>query len=198
MKQTIYIIPGFGESLRDAPYLDFIEYLKSKKYNVVFYQPKWKWNTIERWLEDFNKIIDKNYQNDSIILAFSLGAYIAVLSTKYHTFSKLILCSLSPYFSNDINFLPKIAEKILGRRRFTAFRKQDFPNNTKTPAIFLCGSEEKDLFPNGDKKYFDLWKGKKKRIIVSNSDHDISNPNYVKEIKNLLDYSNSHSKEIPC
>ena len=186
MKQIIYIIPGFGESLKDSPYLELIKYFESKGIKVVFYQPKWKWNTIERWLKDFNKIIDKNYQNNSIILAFSLGAYIAVLSTKFHTFSKLILCSLSPYFSDSIKFIPKIAEKILGTRRYVAFRKQDFPKDAQTPAIFLYGSEEKDLFPNSDKKYYDLWKGKKKRIIILDSDHDISNPNYVREIKKLL------------
>jgi hypothetical protein len=186
MKQIIYIIPGFGESLKDSPYLELIRYLELKGFKVVFYQPKWKWNTIERWLNDFNKIIDKNNQNNSIILAFSLGAYIAVLSTKFHTFSKLILCSLSPYFSDDIKFIPQIAEKILGKRRFTAFKKQGVPKDTQVPAIFLYGLKEKELFPNSDRKYFDLWKGKKKRIIVSNSDHDISNPNYVREIKNLF------------
>ncbi len=186
MKQIIYIIPGFGESLKDKPYLELIKYFESKGLRVVFYQPKWKWNTIKKWLDDFQNLLEKDDTQDSVILGFSFGADIAVLSTKTHNFSKLILCSISPYFKEDIKYLPTLTEKYLGKKRMKAFQKQDFPKNTIISAIFLSGSEEKVLFPNSNRKYFDLWKGDKKYIIVLNSGHDISTPNYIKEIKDLF------------
>lgn len=186
MKQKIYIIPGLGEGLKDKPYFELITYFKSKGLDTIFYGPKWSRNTIERWLSDFEEILKNDSLDNSIVLGFSLGALIAVLSTKRHKFSKLILCSLSPYFSDDIKHIPKLAEKYLGKRRMEAFKRQSFPKDTKNSVIFLSGSEEKDLFPNSNKKYFDLWKGSKKFIVVPEAGHDISNLNYIKEIKSIF------------
>jgi pimeloyl-ACP methyl ester carboxylesterase len=186
MQKKIYIIPGFGENKKDKPYLELIKFFESKNFEVIFYEPKWSRNTIEKWLNDFEEVLKNDTADNSMVFGFSFGALIAVLSTKTHKFSKLILCSLSPYFSDNIKLLPALAEKYLGKRRMIAFEKQDFPKDIKIPVIFLVGSKEKELFPNDSKKYYDLWQGSKKFILVSDAEHDISNQNYISAIKSLF------------
>lgn len=184
LKKHFYIIPGFGETISDAPYKEIITFLKNKKYNVIFYQPKWKWNTMDRWLSDFRKILYKD--SESIALGFSLGANILALSTESYTFKKVIFCSISPYFKNDLKHLPTLASKILGKRRMIAFSKYNFPETSNIPAFFIYGEKEAELIPNGNKIHFDMWKGNKKYRIVKGAEHDISNTEYIKTIKSLF------------
>ncbi len=100
--KTIIIIPGFGESVEDSTYSTIKKEIRDLGYNVVFHQPKWKRNTIKKWLSDFKEFLKKFEKVKPTILGFSFGAYITIISAKDFKFSKMILCSLSLRISKTI------------------------------------------------------------------------------------------------
>ena len=141
-KQEIYIIPGFGETIKDDPYPILSNILKDKGYLVKNYQPKWRYRTITQWLKDFGDLLLNDKNSKPIVLGFSLGANIAILKARDFNFSKIILCSPAPFFKEDLKKVSPIAQKILGNKRINEFKKNEFPSHLKTPCIFISGSLE--------------------------------------------------------
>ncbi len=184
--KTIIIIPGFGESVEDSTYSTIKKEIGYLGYNVVFHQPKWKRNTIKKWLSDFKEFLKKFEKVNPTILGFSFGAYIAIVSAKDFKFSKIILCSLSPYFKDDIKNLPPIAYKILGEKRIDDFKNYDLPKNLNVPAIFLVGDKDMNIVIKRSLSAYKKYKGDKKIITVNGAEHDLNNKNYIDEIKKAL------------
>jgi len=184
--KTIIIIPGFGESVENATYPVIKKEIKSLGYNVVFHQPKWKRNTIKKWLSDFKEFLKKFEGIKPIVLGFSFGAYISIISAKDFRFSKIILCSLSPYFKDDIKNLPPIVYKILGQKRINDFKDYELPKNLGIPAIFLVGDKDINIVIQRSVSAYKKYKGNKKIIKIKGAEHDLNNKNYIDEIKKVL------------
>lgn len=184
--KTIIIIPGFGESAKDSTYSAIKKEIKNLGYNIVFHQPKWEKNTIKKWLSDFKEFLKKFEETNPIILGFSFGAYIAIISAKDFKFSKIILCSLSPYFKDDIKNLPAIAYKILGRKRIDDFKKYNLPKNLDIPVIFLVGDRDINIVIKRTLSAYKKYKGNKKIVTINGAGHDLNNKNYIDEIKKTL------------
>lgn len=182
----LYIIPGFGESTKDTPYQEIIKDAKKQGFETVTFDPIWKRKTIKNWLEDFNLLIKTKGEKDSIVIGFSFGAYIAVLSSIDHKFKKIILCSLSPYFEDDIKELPPLAHKILGKKRIEDFSKNKFPTKVNTPAIFIVGDKDFPLLIEEVKKNYKRWAGPKKVKILKDVKHNIGDDLYLKTIKEII------------
>jgi len=184
--KTIIIIPGFGESEEDSTYSTIKKEIGDLGYNVVFHQPKWKRNTIKKWLLDFKEFLKKFEKVNPVILGFSFGAYIVIISAKDFKFSKIISCSLSPYFKEDIKNLPPIVYKILGQKRINDFKNYDFPKNLDTPIIFLVGDKDMNMVIQRSLSAYKKYKGDKKVIKIKGAEHDLNNKNYIDEIKKAL------------
>ena len=180
--KTLYIIPGFKESTNDIGYQKIIKYARKKGFEVIFFNPKWG-KTIKVWLKNFNELIEKKNRDNVMVLGFSFGAYIAVLSAINHNFKKLILCSLSPYFKDDITKLPPLAYKMLGKKRIKDFSENKFPININTSAVFLVGDKDTQLVIQRVKKSYKKWIGSKEIKILKNVRHDINNDLYLEAIK---------------
>ena len=183
-KPTIlYIIPGFKESTNDIGYQKIIKYAREKGLEVIPFNPIWERKTIKDWLRSFNNMVEKKGKDNAIVLGFSFGAYITVLSSINHNFKKLILCSLSPYFKDDIIKLPPLAYKMIGKKRIKDFSENKFPINIKTPTVFLVGDKDTRLVIQRVKKSYKGWEGSKKIKILKDVEHDINNDLYLKAIK---------------
>lgn len=139
-----------------------------------------------KWVADFDKILDENPNEKPVILGFSFGAYITAILSVKHQFSKIILCSLSPYFSDDIQHLPKEAFNVLGKKRMDDLATFKFPENINTEAIFLVGNKDIPLVINRVKKSYDSWTGTKKLLVLDGVEHDIGHPDYIKAINALI------------
>lgn len=180
------IIPGFGESAKNSTYSAVKKEIKSLGYNIVFHQPKWKKNTIKKWLSDFKEFIKKFEKMNPIVLGFSFGAYIAIISAENFKFLKIISCSLSPYFKDDIKNLPPIAYKMLGQKRIRDFANYYFPKNLETPIIFLVGDKDMEIVIKRSISAYKKYKGCKKIIKIKGAEHDLNNKSYIDEIKKAL------------
>lgn len=184
--KPVIVIPGFGESVEDSTYSAIKKKIENLGYSVALHQPQWKRNTIKKWLSDFKDFIKKFERMNPVVLGFSFGAYIAIISAKNFKFSKMILCSLSPYFKDDIKNLPLIAYKILGKKRIKDFGNYDFPKDLNTPALFLVGDKDMNIVIKRSLSAYKKYKGDKKIIKIKDAEHDLNNKNYIDEIKKTL------------
>lgn len=185
--KLLYILPGFGESISDDGYSAITNYAKKQGYSVKPVQLKWKYRTATNWLKEFREVVGK-YGEAAEVLGFSFGAYIAVLAAREFNFAKLHICSLSPYFKDDLPSLPKLAHTILKARRMKDFTKYDFPKKIGIETIFYVGDEDMPIVKKRVKDAFTTWTGKKKLVLVQGVGHTIEAPQYLsaiyKELKN--------------
>jgi esterase/lipase len=188
MKKTLYIIPGFGESVGMTPYPKIITVAKSNGYKVVTYNPKWSHAVATDWIQGLNNKLKKEKSEHVSVLGFSLGAYTALSVAQNFHFKKIIVCSPSPFFKDDIRHMSRSAWKFLGKRRMQDFSKYRFPTNIKTEIVFMVGEMEKipdSYMKNIDKRYR-MCAGKKKKVIVPSAEHDLSSGDYLRAIEKEL------------
>lgn len=188
--KILYIIPGFGENSKMVCYKKIISLGKKHGFHVIPINIKWQRTTMTQWLEQCNLILKKHVKRYTdaqiVMLGFSFGSCLAIHLAQTYNFHKLILCSISPYFKQDLKKLPPIVEKILGKKRMVDFSKYPFPKNNFTPAIFLYGSSEWPLTIKANKQYYKYWSGKKVIHEIPNAEHTIDSDAYRQAIEKSI------------
>lgn len=182
--KTIFIVPGFRQRPTQKAYKELAKLLKSEGYSPILVRIPWKESTIsentEYFLKKYNKINTKN----KYILGFSFGAMIAFLASTKVNVKGLILCSLSPYFKED---LPKINKKLVSSLRLTRYK--DFQQlqfstlvkQVKAKSILMVyGQEESKPLIKRVTQAYDLLESKEKYLIrIKETEHDISDKRYL-------------------
>ncbi|MFA5945360.1 MAG: alpha/beta hydrolase [Patescibacteria group bacterium] len=148
---------------------------------------KWNRRVMSDYVAEFEQQYKKYKTENNTVLGFSFGAMIAFISAPALKPNRLILCSLSPYFSEDLNTLKPWWKTILGTRRmqdFKQFRALQIAKQISAPATFFYGSVEAKLFPAIKPRIESIAKHlpKSKIIIVQNAPHAISHTEYQKAI----------------
>lgn len=179
MKKTLYLIPGFGETSSDPAYVRISRVAKEAGYHVVPFDPTWDRSAATRWVADFSRIVERDGAKNASVIGFSFGAYIAVLAAKKYDFNRLYLCSLSPYFKDDLPHIPDAAWKALGSRRKADFSSHSFPEDIGASAVFFVGEHEIRYELQAVEKRYRAWKGEKKYIVVPDADHDLESGEYL-------------------
>ena len=185
--KVIFIIPGFGHRSTKPEYQKIARILKKQGYRPILVSIPWKKTTIsentEYFLEEFNKISSKN----KYILGFSYGAMIAFIAATKVEVEGLMLCSLSPYFGED---LPKI-----GKNWTSAMltRYQDFAGlqcsalakqiKAKQIHLFYGTDEAKSLINRVKQAYDQISINYKYLIPIDKTDHDIGSKKYISKIR---------------
>lgn len=186
MRKILYIIPGFGDTPEDQAYKLVAKIAESKNYEVRTITLLWERSTIEDWIKTASKIIDTNTAKNFSILGFSFGAMVAVAIAKKYHFTKLHLCSLSPFYMEDIDHLPGAAKKFLGKRRLADFATLIFPDDIGTPAYFYFGTADWDYALKQIKRRAKTWKGAHKLILIDGVGHDLENSAYLDVLEKNL------------
>lgn len=187
MRKTIFIIPGFQESISQKQYRWMKPFFTKKGFKVKSYTPKWKYKVMSDYAVGFEEYYELHKTDKNYVLGFSFGAMIAFITATTLRPNKLLLCSLSPYFSEDLATLEPSWEKFIGKRRLKDFRKfkaRKIAQNLKAPTIIFLGEVEA-RFPQMKKRYTEIKKYAKqvKQILVKNAPHEIDYPEYVTAIK---------------
>lgn len=174
------------EKGEEVYYKPLIELCKRRNLSVEIVSYLWKYSTQKQIAE---KVALKLRDSNSIILGFSLGALIALLSVAKTglKYKHLILCSTTPLFFGT-NF-PKNVKEHLGKKRVQEAintKMLDLVksiNNTPT-TILVGGNEDKEIVRQNmalsnkmSKSYF---------LNIKNTGHDIHAPEYLKEINSVL------------
>lgn len=185
--KEIYIIPWFFHSKNTPWYLKLQSSLEEKWYNVKILNITWRFRTISHWVSQVDAQI---HNKGSIILWFSFGAMVALKLSEKYKFSKVILCSLSPYFSEDVKKFSLIRKIKLWLFRWYDFYKNYSEKIIKNPLqnelTFIYGWDESiNLQSRNQIMIKSLW------IIdvhcIEWVRHEIHNSMYQKTILSLFD-----------
>lgn len=143
MKKTLLVIPGFGESTKEEQYKKLISLAKKDFDKIIEVNPVWNHRTVTHWYQDVLKSLSGVNPENITAVGFSLGAYILILLSEHMNFNKTLLCSLSPFFKEQLSKMPEGAQDFFGKRRVKDFHKHHLPKKTQSSqTIFLFGTED--------------------------------------------------------
>lgn len=180
VKKTIFIIPGYRHKPTGKAYKEIATFLKTEGYTPILVHINWKQTTISQNTEYFLKQYKKIQRKKKYILGFSFGAMIAFLASTKVEVSGLILCSLSPYFTEDL-------QKVSDNPRYRDFTKLHCAALAKQikaeQILMLYGSrEEKSLIRRVRQAFADIESSQKYLLPVKATDHTIGNRRYLQTI----------------
>lgn len=194
MKRTkiVFIIPGFRHKISQKGYVDVKKRLKSEGYTVVSVAIPWRSSTIventDFFLKKYQEKITKYAAlKDVYLFGFSYGALIAFLAATKIPVKGLILCSLSPFFKEDLpKNLPKNVS-VLQEKRYGAFATLSSGKLAKKikakNVCMLYGEKESVRLIQRTKLAFSALASKKKYLFsIQNTQHNIADTKYISAI----------------
>lgn len=191
MKKTFFLIPGFRTQISADMYTWLVNFLIEENYEVIPVPVSWSRKTITQNTADFVDFFNGHKTEKNIVLGFSYGAVIAFLASDQIKIDKLYLCSLSPDFCEDSDFMPLVIQKYIGKKRFKDTKARcgrTLAKHLKTPTTIFYGEHEGNEFPQLKKRAKETaqFALQAKLIAVPNSPHQIDYPEYVRAIKSEL------------
>ncbi len=187
-QKIVYIIPGFRQHPRQKAYKELTKVLKKEGYHPIPVRIQWKKTTLSENTVTFLKLFSRDKAKKKYILGFSFGAIIAFLaSTKVHS-SGLILCSLSPYFREDLVKARASSMSSITTRRFddlSQLRCSTLAKQIKAKqTLLLYGTKEaKPLISRVMKAYRHIASPRKSLVRVRATEHDIADKRYLQSIQ---------------
>ena len=188
MKSTLFIIPGFRQSIKSDQYKKLSNTL-GKKYNTVLVPITWNRRVMSDYVnEALNFITNYHKTSESFdVLGFSFGAMIAFITAPALSPRRLFLCSLSPYFKEDIPIIRNRWKRNIGGRRVSDFENFNFQKivpTIKSKTIIFVGSQELIKYPilANRIKFANKFIKNSQLITIDNVGHDIGSEQYQKVI----------------
>jgi pimeloyl-ACP methyl ester carboxylesterase len=149
MKVAI-VIPGFMQHVREGrghrTYEPLLSDLNDAGYVIIAVTVTWAYRTMDDWLAEAEKQIQGIDTKDALLIGFSYGAMISSVLATRHEFGRVFLCSLSPYFAEDVPHLRVSWLAMAGKRRIEVFKKLRFADIVKNykarETIVFAGTSE--------------------------------------------------------
>lgn len=188
--KKLFVIPGFTKKSSDARYR-WIRRDLGDRYDIEFVNIHWKYRVMSDYVEEFKEAYEKRKARTNYVLGFSFGAMTALLSAGDLKPNKLFLCSLSPYFKNDLPYLKDWWNGLIGKHRLKDFKTHDARRAAKAtsmPTTLFIGEKEVEKFPRMKSTYSNALRNLPNGtgIIVPDAPHDIAHPNYRSAILKCL------------
>jgi alpha/beta superfamily hydrolase len=187
----MYIIPGFKHTPQQKAYQKIITILESEGFETIPVTIPWKETTISQNTEFFLKHYKKISRKKKYIIGFSYGAMIAFLASTKIDVSGIILCSLSPYFKEDV-----LNKKTTKRSPLTIERHEDFLQlecshlakkvKTKHVSLLYGTQEARSLVKRVNEAYNYISSPQKNIIRIKKTDHNIGDKNYLNTIHEVI------------
>lgn len=195
--RTIFIISGFDihKDATDIEHKSLRDGLSKSGYRVVPVAISWKQKTPSQYVEEFVKFYNKNRSDNNIVLGNSFGAVVTLLSAVKVKPNEIYLCSLSPFFKEDKHTKPESYWiKYFGKKRLDDLRSTSFNIIAKKisdegiKTIVIHGDKEYHTSPPLVKRCEDAAQQitGAKLIVLKDTPHNMSNPNYVQELMKLF------------
>lgn len=188
MAKIAYIIPGFYQDHKTSGFSKIASLFRAKGYKVVKVKITWKYKTMSDYVEEFKSQLQHNSSDTVAVLGFSYGAMIAAISAPQVQPNKLYLCSLSPYFKEDLPRIPKYWKTVVGKRRIADFESHSFTTLAKkitAKTTLVAGSAEHELV---HKRVNHAHKRLAKSVVVTaeGAKHDIGQKEYVDTLEQII------------
>lgn len=141
------------------------------------------------YIDEFSQQRSQNQlRGDYYLFGFSYGAYIAFVSSTKIAPKAQILCSLSPYFREDLPHLSEQSKQHVGKRRIRDFENYSFDElvgrvNCKT--YLVLGTEELDIVKRRVEDAHKKIKGST-LVLSQGAEHRLAQPEYLKTVKEII------------
>lgn len=194
-RRSVFIIPGYRQTPKQKAYQVLSGLLENEGYEPILVTIPWKNTTISENTEYFLKTYNNTRKRKKYILGFSFGAMIAFLAATKIRVDGLILCSLSPYFQEDISgkqFHPRSPIQADRHNDFSKLHFTSLAKKLKAKRIdLLYGSKEARSLIRRVSDAFEQINSEEKYLQkVKAVDHNIGDNRYLTAIhtitKNLI------------
>lgn len=173
MPKLVFIIPGGGQSVRQKGYKKITRFFKLRGIRPVPAHISWNYRTMSDYIAEFLKQYEATRGKRVVYLwGFSWGAMIALITALKIKPAMLILCSLSPWFREDLLYVPLRWRKRVGKRRLQEFKQLSFrqvAKQVRCPTILVAGSTEK------------------KELLAQGAKHNIAQKEYLETLEKIID-----------
>jgi esterase/lipase len=190
MRKLAFIIPGGHQSAKSKPYKDIANFFQQRGIKPILVEINWERTTLSDNIEQFMKQFRKYKADEVYVLGFSWGAMIAFISSQETKPKLQILCSLSPYFREDLPFIKHQWRTGVGKHRMNDFKNYSFDKisrKVKNETILLFGSKEPKQVYRRNRLAFKKLRCKKKIIFIKNAKHDIRQKEYLTAVKKVIE-----------
>lgn len=192
--RTAFIISGFNmnTSAADEKYKEIREAVAGKGYYVVPVPIHWNNTTVSEYVKKFVDFYNDNKGEHNTVIGNSFGAMVAFLAAPIVQPDRVLVCSLSAYFKED---MPKQQQSYM-LRRFGKRRTADSHiisaddiakalNKTNVEMIFMHGERENwgrflKLVERVEASAAAV--NNSKLVVVPDAPHPFRNPAYIKGI----------------
>lgn len=186
--KVAYIIPGLDQSSRSKPYRELANFFRGNNFQPVPVQISWKYKTMTHYLKQFYQHSQNQPRQETCMLGFSFGAMIAFLSASFVNPRALILCSLSPYFKEDLPHIPQVWKTYMGIRKITDMKKYSFnayAQEIKSKTFIVVGDKE---YPLTKKRAAEASKkiSGSRLLTIRGAEHNIAQKEYLKTLEELI------------
>ncbi len=141
------------------------------------------------YVEEFLKKYEESSADKIYFFGFSFGAYIALVASSRVRVDAQILCSISPYFIEDIPYLKSSWKKLFGKNRikdFKKFKSSDIASNVNTDTFMLYGDNEVSMVKTRALDIHKSLKCDKHVVSVTDARHDLESGKYLREIERII------------
>lgn len=184
-EKTIFVIPGYKQKITQIAYREIAKLLQKECYSPLLVPIFWKNTTISENTKEFVTFYKSIRAKRKYILGFSFGAMIAFLASTKVRPTGLILCSLSPYFKEDL-VKKSFASFATGfrYRDFSRLESSKLAKKLKTKQILMLYGEKetKSLVTRVTETFDHIPSGKKLLLTVRQTGHDIGSKRYLRTI----------------
>ena len=188
MSKVVYIIPGFTEEVKLKGYQKAIKFFKSRNFKVIPIKISWKYKVMSDYVDEFFCQLSHKKNDDVYLFGFSFGAMIAFISAVKLKPKMLFLCSLSPYFKEDLKFLKKSWENRVGKRRIDDLKNFSFQDLVKDidckTFLIIGGKEQKELHRRANDAHKKIKDSE--LFIASDVKHEISQKEYINKLHEII------------
>ena len=195
MKSVVYIIPGFFEYPDNYGYVEISKMFKARGFEVVIIRVDWesKDKIFYGFVNDFIEYYKKNNIYDNVyVLGFSAGAWISFMASLVIKPKCVILCSLSPFFNEDMLDWKEKWITPIGYKKFETIKNYIFANFVKLidyRIILLYGEYDNEVVKNRSIMANKLLKNSK-LVFIRKAEHDIRQAEYLESIKKIISEEN--------
>lgn len=184
--KTVLFVPGFQEDQHSRDYDVLLKAIKHKGYHAEFISINWRRTVVDDWVEQLMDAYRRCNPKHTVLAGFSQGAVTALVTASQRLPSAVWLCSLSPYFAEDMTEIDTKPSWLhyIGARRAERFRTLSFASiapRILCPVLLIAGAKEHELV---QRRAGLAAKAFKNALLVTapGCAHDVTNRNYMQTL----------------